>query len=160
VAMERMIADRVAKAVADLERDRIAQANVEESSKASGCSHKTFMSGKPHPFNGTEGVVGLTRWIEKVEQVFRTYKCAEEDQVITIRLEAGYIKWWRMRSKIRPWLWPADIRVACEFPEVFPDDLSGLPPVHEVEFCIDLIPGALPIAKAPYRLAPSKMSEL
>nr|GFC52290.1 hypothetical protein [Tanacetum cinerariifolium] len=49
--MERMIADRVAKAVADLERDRIAQAKVEGSSKASGCSHKTFMSGKPHPFN-------------------------------------------------------------------------------------------------------------
>nr|GFC69428.1 hypothetical protein [Tanacetum cinerariifolium] len=41
----------------------------------------------------------------------------------------------------------ADIRVACEFPEVFLDDLSGLPPVHEVEFRIDLIPGALPIAK-------------
>nr|GFA81529.1 putative reverse transcriptase domain-containing protein [Tanacetum cinerariifolium] len=55
---------------------------------------------------------------------------------------------------------PADIRVACEFPEVFPDDLSGLPPVCEVEFRIDLIPGALPIAKAPYRLAPSEMSEL
>nr|GFC85408.1 hypothetical protein [Tanacetum cinerariifolium] len=55
---------------------------------------------------------------------------------------------------------PADIRVACEFPEVFPDDLSRLPPVREVEFRIDPIPGALPIAKAPYRLAPSKMSEL
>nr|GEV35474.1 putative reverse transcriptase domain-containing protein [Tanacetum cinerariifolium] len=55
---------------------------------------------------------------------------------------------------------PADIRVACEFPEVFPDDLSGLPPVREVEFRIDLILGALPISKAPYRLAPSKMSEL
>nr|GFD25748.1 hypothetical protein [Tanacetum cinerariifolium] len=54
VAMERMIADRVAKAVTDLERDRIAQANTKGSSKASGCSHKTFMSGKPHPFNGTE----------------------------------------------------------------------------------------------------------
>nr|GEU76342.1 putative reverse transcriptase domain-containing protein [Tanacetum cinerariifolium] len=35
-----------------------------------GCSHKTFMNGKPHPFNGTEGVVGLRRWIEKVEKVF------------------------------------------------------------------------------------------
>nr|GFC57155.1 putative reverse transcriptase domain-containing protein [Tanacetum cinerariifolium] len=55
---------------------------------------------------------------------------------------------------------PADIRVACEFPEVFPDDLSGLPPVREVEFHIDLIPGALPIAKAPCHLAPSEMSEL
>nr|GFC33914.1 putative reverse transcriptase domain-containing protein [Tanacetum cinerariifolium] len=55
---------------------------------------------------------------------------------------------------------PADIRVTCKFPEVFPDDLSGLPPVREVEFYIDLIPSALPITKAPYRLAPYEMSEL
>ncbi|GJT19327.1 putative reverse transcriptase domain-containing protein [Tanacetum coccineum] len=47
-----------------------------------GCSHKTFMNGKPHTFNGTEGVVGLRRWIEKVEQVFETCKCAEEDKVM------------------------------------------------------------------------------
>ncbi|GJR18333.1 reverse transcriptase domain-containing protein [Tanacetum coccineum] len=53
-----------------------------------------------------------------------------------------------------------DIHVVREFPEVFPDDLSGLPPIREVEFRIDLIPGALPVAKAPYRLAPSEMNEL
>ncbi|GJW53175.1 hypothetical protein Tco_0097260 [Tanacetum coccineum] len=53
-----------------------------------------------------------------------------------------------------------DIRVVRDFPEVFPDDLSGLPPVREIEFRIDLIPGALPVVKSPYRLAPSKMSEL
>ncbi|GJW66984.1 hypothetical protein Tco_0121408 [Tanacetum coccineum] len=40
------------------------------------------MNGKPHTFNGTEGVVGLRRWIEKVEQVFETCKCAEEDKVM------------------------------------------------------------------------------
>ncbi|GJU02947.1 putative reverse transcriptase domain-containing protein [Tanacetum coccineum] len=53
-----------------------------------------------------------------------------------------------------------DIRVVRDFPEVFPDDLSGLPPVREIEFRIDLIPGALPVVKSPYRLAPSEMSEL
>nr|GEX75340.1 putative reverse transcriptase domain-containing protein [Tanacetum cinerariifolium] len=47
-----------------------------------GCSYKTFMNGKPHVFNGTEGVVGLRRWIEKVEQVFEICKCAEEDKVM------------------------------------------------------------------------------
>ncbi|GKD33879.1 hypothetical protein Tco_1249388, partial [Tanacetum coccineum] len=46
-----------------------------------GCMHKTFMNRKPHPFNGTEGVVGLRRWIEKVEHVFKICKCAEEDKV-------------------------------------------------------------------------------
>nr|GFB43503.1 putative reverse transcriptase domain-containing protein [Tanacetum cinerariifolium] len=375
VAMERMIADRVAKAVADLERDQIAQANSEGSSKASGCSYKTFMSGKPHPFNGTEGVVGLTRWIEKngnlktlgsenankipwdeFKTMLTTEYCPDTEvhkmeielwnltlkgddvdsytnrfhKLILMANDGGKRKWddnhrcnqgnnnskhkinnqtpsnkrheptkvyaaalqnptvvagtfilndhyasvlfdsgaersfvsleytpcihvapvrlgisyeveladgkivntntvlqgctlellnHEFKIDLLPtrlgsfdvivgmdWLAcyhaviicderivriplldnhildiygerlndylnslscvkavekkPADIRVACEFPEVFPDDLSGFPPIREVEFCIDLIPGALPIAKIPYRLAPSEMSEL
>ncbi|GKC77355.1 putative reverse transcriptase domain-containing protein [Tanacetum coccineum] len=46
------------------------------------------------------------------------------------------------------------------FPKVFPKDLLGLPPTRQVEFQIDLIPGAAPVARAPYRLAPSEMKEL
>ncbi|GKA76361.1 putative reverse transcriptase domain-containing protein [Tanacetum coccineum] len=53
-----------------------------------------------------------------------------------------------------------DIPVVREFPKVFPKDLPGLPPVRQVEFQIDLIPGATPVARAPYRLAPSEMHEL
>ena len=53
-----------------------------------------------------------------------------------------------------------DVKVANEFPEVFPEDLPGLPPIRQVEFGIDLIPGANPIARAPYRLAPTEMKEL
>ncbi|GJT09642.1 putative reverse transcriptase domain-containing protein [Tanacetum coccineum] len=53
-----------------------------------------------------------------------------------------------------------DIPVVREFPEIFPEDLPGLPPVRQVEFQIDLIPGTTPVARAPYRLAPSKMQEL
>ncbi|GJT20382.1 hypothetical protein Tco_0890319 [Tanacetum coccineum] len=53
-----------------------------------------------------------------------------------------------------------DILVVREFPKVFLEDLPGLPPVHQVEFQIDLIPGAAPVAHAPYRLAPSEMQEL
>ncbi|GJT18116.1 putative reverse transcriptase domain-containing protein [Tanacetum coccineum] len=53
-----------------------------------------------------------------------------------------------------------DIPVVREFLEVFPEDLPGLPPVRQVEFQIDLIPGAAPVARAPYRLAPSEMQEL
>nr|GEW75434.1 hypothetical protein [Tanacetum cinerariifolium] len=48
---------------------------------------------------------------------------------------------------------PEDIRIVHDFPELFPDDLSGLPPVRKIEFRIDLIPGALPVVKSPYRLA-------
>nr|GFA23234.1 putative reverse transcriptase domain-containing protein [Tanacetum cinerariifolium] len=46
------------------------------------------------------------------------------------------------------------------FLEVFPEDLLGLPPTRPVEFQIDLVPGAAPVARAPYRLTPSKMKEL
>ncbi|GKA65438.1 reverse transcriptase domain-containing protein [Tanacetum coccineum] len=53
-----------------------------------------------------------------------------------------------------------DIPVVKEFPDVFPEDLPGLPPVRQVEFQIDLIPGAAPVARTPYRLAPSEMQEL
>ncbi|GJY26901.1 putative reverse transcriptase domain-containing protein [Tanacetum coccineum] len=53
-----------------------------------------------------------------------------------------------------------DIPVVREFLEVFQEDLPGLPPVRQVEFQIDLIPGAAPVARAPYRLAPSEMQEL
>ncbi|GKG11364.1 hypothetical protein Tco_0342764 [Tanacetum coccineum] len=53
-----------------------------------------------------------------------------------------------------------DISVVREFLEVFPEDLPGLPPIRQVEFQINLIPGAAPVSRAPYRLAPSKMQEL
>ncbi|GKA90269.1 putative reverse transcriptase domain-containing protein, partial [Tanacetum coccineum] len=53
-----------------------------------------------------------------------------------------------------------EIVVVRDFPEVFSDDLSGLPPLREIEFRIELIPGAVPIAKSPYRLAPSELEEL
>nr|GEW12224.1 reverse transcriptase domain-containing protein [Tanacetum cinerariifolium] len=53
-----------------------------------------------------------------------------------------------------------DIPVVKEFPDIFPEDLPGLPPVHQVEFQIDLILGTSHVAHAPYRLAPSEMQEL
>ncbi|GJX15715.1 reverse transcriptase domain-containing protein [Tanacetum coccineum] len=48
-----------------------------------------------------------------------------------------------------------DIPVVREFLDVFPKDLPGLPPVRQVEFQIDLMPGEAPVARAPYKLAPS-----
>ncbi|GKE92212.1 hypothetical protein Tco_1573307, partial [Tanacetum coccineum] len=53
-----------------------------------------------------------------------------------------------------------DILVVREFLEVFPKYLLGLPPVRQVEFQIDLMPGVAPVSRAPYRLAPSEMQEL
>ncbi|GJZ90607.1 putative reverse transcriptase domain-containing protein [Tanacetum coccineum] len=53
-----------------------------------------------------------------------------------------------------------DVPIVRDFPDVFPEDLSGLPLTRQVEFQIDLIPGVAPVARAPYRLAPSEMKEL
>ncbi|GJW42402.1 putative reverse transcriptase domain-containing protein [Tanacetum coccineum] len=53
-----------------------------------------------------------------------------------------------------------DVPIVKDFPEVFPEDLLGIPPARQVEFQIDLVPGAARVAWAPYRVAPSKMKEL
>ncbi|GKF79654.1 hypothetical protein Tco_0235222, partial [Tanacetum coccineum] len=53
-----------------------------------------------------------------------------------------------------------DVSVICNFLEVFPDDLPGLLPPRQVEFRIELVPGAAPVARAPYCLAPSELKEL
>ncbi|GJU55177.1 putative reverse transcriptase domain-containing protein [Tanacetum coccineum] len=53
-----------------------------------------------------------------------------------------------------------EIVVVRDFPEVFSDDLSGLPPLWEIKFWIELIPEVVPIAKSPYRLTPSELGDL
>ena len=53
-----------------------------------------------------------------------------------------------------------DIPIVKEFPDVFPHDISGLPPDREVEFTIDLIPGTEPISITPYRMAHAELREL
>ncbi|XP_073121872.1 uncharacterized protein [Henckelia pumila] len=54
----------------------------------------------------------------------------------------------------------ADIPVVCEFADIFLDEIPGLPPMREIDFSIELVPGTLPISKAPYRMAPLEMKEL
>ena len=50
--------------------------------------------------------------------------------------------------------------VVCEYPDVFPEDLPGMPPDRDVEFSIELIPGTAPISKRPYRMPPAELAEL
>ena len=50
------------------------------------------------------------------------------------------------------------IPMVCEFPDVFPEDLPGLPPDREVEFSIKLEPGTAPISRRPYRMAPRELA--
>ncbi|KAL0324943.1 UNVERIFIED_CONTAM: Transposon Ty3-G Gag-Pol polyprotein [Sesamum radiatum] len=61
-------------------------------------------------------------------------------------------------AKISPGV--SDVPVVREFPDVFPEELPGLPPHREVDFEIDTIPGAAPISITPYRMAPLELKEL
>lgn len=47
-----------------------------------------------------------------------------------------------------------------DYPDVFPEELPGMPPDRDIEFLIDLIPGTGPIAKRPYRMPPQELEEL
>ncbi|GJR17648.1 hypothetical protein Tco_0966175 [Tanacetum coccineum] len=90
-SVKRIVEKRVAKAIEEYEKTRTDSNNAGGSGSANtggtvapemhGCSYKTFTNGKPHSFNGTEGVVGLKRWFEKMEQVFEICKCAEDDKI-------------------------------------------------------------------------------
>ncbi|GJZ45048.1 putative reverse transcriptase domain-containing protein [Tanacetum coccineum] len=105
-SVKRLVEKRVAKAIEEYEKTRANLDNVKssggnsenvgETMNVQGCSHKTFMNEKPHPFNGTVGVVGLRRWIEKVEQVFEICKCAKEDKVMfaASTFEGHALTWW------------------------------------------------------------------
>ncbi|XP_037497286.1 uncharacterized protein LOC119371375, partial [Jatropha curcas] len=53
-----------------------------------------------------------------------------------------------------------DIPTICDYPDVFPDELPGLTPRREVEFTIDVFPGAAPVSIVPYRMAPAELKEL
>ncbi|GJX51595.1 hypothetical protein Tco_0278440 [Tanacetum coccineum] len=90
-SIRKILKKRVAKAIEKYEKTRADSNNTGGSGSKNtggtvvpemhGCLYKTFINGKPHSFKGTEGVVGLKRWFEKMKQVFEICKCAEDDKV-------------------------------------------------------------------------------
>ena len=54
----------------------------------------------------------------------------------------------------------SDIPTVSDFPDVFPKELSGLPPQREIEFAIDIVPGATLASIPPYQMAPAELKEL
>ncbi|GJV83526.1 putative reverse transcriptase domain-containing protein [Tanacetum coccineum] len=105
-SVRKIVEKRVAKAIEKYEKTRADSNNTGGSGSTNtggtvvpemhGCSYKTFMNGKPHSFKGTEGVVGLKRWFEKMEQVFEICKCAEDDKVkfAMCTFEGRALTWW------------------------------------------------------------------
>ncbi|GJW38185.1 putative reverse transcriptase domain-containing protein [Tanacetum coccineum] len=105
-SIKRVVEKRVAKAIEEYEKRRADSNNTGGSGSTNtrgtvapdvhGCSYKTFMNGQPYSFSGTEGVVGLKRWFEKMEQVFEICKCAEDDKVkfAVCTFESRALTWW------------------------------------------------------------------
>ena len=54
----------------------------------------------------------------------------------------------------------SDIPIFCDYPDVFQDELPGLPPHREIKFAIDVVPSATPASITPYRMAPVELKEL
>ncbi|GJR32408.1 DNA-directed DNA polymerase [Tanacetum coccineum] len=105
-SVRKIVERRVAKAMEKYEKTKVDSNNTGGSGSTNtggtnvpemhGCSYKTFMNCKPHSFKGTEGVVGLKRWFEKMEQVFEICKCAEDDKVkfAMCTFEGRALTWW------------------------------------------------------------------
>nr|GFA69951.1 putative reverse transcriptase domain-containing protein [Tanacetum cinerariifolium] len=202
------------------------------------CTYTDFLKCQPMNFKGTEGVVSLTEWLEKMESVFHISNCTitcqvgglldmihrsvktlkpktmqeaiefatelidkkiltlaerlaenkRKNKILTFhgdesnnghesRLKIitctktqkyllkgcpiflAHVTMRKAKDKSREKRLE-DVPIVQDFLKVFPKDLSGIPPTRQVEFQIDLIHGAAPVARAPYRLAPSEMKEL
>nr|GEV97265.1 reverse transcriptase domain-containing protein [Tanacetum cinerariifolium] len=96
------------------------------------------------------GMDWLSKYHAKVICDEKVVHIAIEDETLIIRAQVMEKKSDEKRLE--------NIPVVREFPNVFPEELPGLPPVRQVEFQIDLIPRAVPVARAPYRLEPSEIT--
>ncbi|GJR61870.1 putative reverse transcriptase domain-containing protein [Tanacetum coccineum] len=101
-------------------------------------------------------IIGMD-WLSRYDAAIL---CGEKKVRIPLEGKTLVIEGDRNNSRLKIEKRLEDVPVIRDFPEVFPDELPGLPPPRQVEFRIDLIPGAAPVARAPYRLAPSEMKEL
>jgi hypothetical protein len=128
----------------------------------SQCCHKggrvqcKFDGARHQGYRCDFGMETLARWGVRIDCAQRTiHLSAPDGQEVTVSASEPSGILCQMEAR------PADgIRVVSEFPDVFPDDLPGMPPDRDIEFSIDLLPGTAPIAKRPYRMAPVEHEEV
>ncbi|GKB53023.1 hypothetical protein Tco_0903776 [Tanacetum coccineum] len=134
-----------------------------EAPVARKCSYKEFMSCQPlNSRNSLESLrSGDYPEVLKGNVTASKPQTLEETITITQRcdIKFSFLPKINARSAGEKMIWK-NIPIVREFLEVFLEDLPGLPLVRQVEFQINLIPRAAPVARAPYRLAPSEMKEL
>ncbi|WVZ70976.1 hypothetical protein U9M48_019603 [Paspalum notatum var. saurae] len=98
----------------------------------------------------------LEKWGVKIDCAQRTVHLAASDGQevgISASSPSGYLH----QMEARP---TDDIRIVCDYPDVFPDELLGMPPDRDIEFLIELLPGTAPIAMRQYRMAPIEHEEV
>ncbi|GKD78155.1 putative reverse transcriptase domain-containing protein [Tanacetum coccineum] len=126
---------------------------------------KALMVEEFFPSHGSFDVILGMDWLSQHKAVIVCHEKVveipvEDGRILRVHEErtVGITKALKSAKEDEPKL--SDISVVCEFEDVFPKDLSGLPPQRQVKFRIDLVPRATLIVKSPYRLAPSEMQEL
>jgi hypothetical protein len=110
---------------------------------------------------GIDVILGMD-WLTRHNGII---SCATKE-VSLVNHEGIKVKCQTRGSKVNPMVFNLDARtieevpIVQEYPDVFPEELPGMPPDRDIEFIIDLIPGTAPIAKRPYRMAPAELAEL
>ncbi|GKC13585.1 putative reverse transcriptase domain-containing protein [Tanacetum coccineum] len=206
--LQALIDQGVAAAMAEAEASRVRNGYDSNGSRprpaqaVRECSYSEFLKCKPLDFKGTEGVVGLTRWLflrREIDKIEKSEKKRKYDDLSKNKSKPKqHNKWqntgslslqafsdWKSYVRAYDLCVPSvitimtgspakvyvvgnaganpdnvvavgeeaileDVPIVRDFLEVFPEDLPGLPPTRQVEFQI-LIPGAAPVARAPYR---------
>jgi hypothetical protein len=121
------------------------------------CANSVVLDSK-----GIDIILGMG-WLSKVDAVIQ---CAKRSVLLT-SLEGERFEFVATLPSVADYVVNQlkvdlieNIRVVCEYPNVFPDDLLGMPPERDIEFIIDLLPGTAPIAKRPYRMSVGELEEL
>jgi hypothetical protein len=101
------------------------------------------------------------RWLRVMESMFGLLCCIEvQKSLFTVQqLHGDASAWWANYTATCP----EDYQVPwteTEFPDVFPEDLPGMPPDRDVEFTIELQPGTAPISRRPYKMTPKELAKL
>ena len=108
-------------------------------------------------------IIGMN-WMSRHDGVIRCnprsikLKHPSEVRVIFFLYKKGGPKLYALNAIVIPEL--EAIPVVCEFSDVFPEELPGMPPNRDIEFVIDLLPGTAPIYKRPYRMSSDEWVEL
>ncbi|GJX17217.1 putative reverse transcriptase domain-containing protein [Tanacetum coccineum] len=130
----------------------------------------TTGTGEKKPYGGSKPLCAKCNYHHDGSCAPKCHKCNKfgHFSVNCRTLQEG---WSKAEEQQKPWKssWVNDkseeeslknVPIVQDFPKVFPEDLPGIPPTRQVEFQIDLILGAAPVARATYRLTPSEMKEL